>query len=94
MGRDECIETIEKASLPLPGKSACFFCPSTRKSEIMQLKEQYPDLMDRAIAIEQGADLRSIKGLGRGFAWADLIKQGDIFGFDSPIEMACDCYDG
>ncbi|MFT5760509.1 MAG: hypothetical protein ACI9LM_005296 [Alteromonadaceae bacterium] len=94
MGRDECIETIKKAGLDLPGKSACFFCPSSKKTEIMQLKDQYPHLMNRALAMEKNANLTTVKGLGRGFAWGDLVKQEDAFGYEMPLELDCDCYDG
>jgi len=94
MGRDECIKSIESAGLPLPGKSACFFCPSSKPNEIMELKEQYPHLLDRAIKMEENADLLTVKGLGRNFAWKDLAKQEDLFGFELPPELACGCYDG
>ncbi len=94
MGRDECIKIIKNAGLCVPGKSACFFCPSSKPTEIRQMKEQYPHLMDRAIAMEKGADLKVIKGLGRNFAWSDVIKQQDAFGYEVPPELACGCYDG
>ena len=96
MGRDECIATIEKAGLCQPGKSACFFCPSSKKTEIKQLKAVYPDLADRALAMEENAELTSVKGLGRGFAWKDLLSNQDLFtdGYFSTPEMTCGCYDG
>ncbi len=94
MGRDECIETIKAAGLQQPGKSACFFCPSSRVSEIHELKAQYPKLMDRALAMEANANLDIIKGLGRSYAWSEVLKQQDAFGYDSPIDLACGCYDG
>lgn len=31
-GRDECVAAINRAGLPQPGKSACFFCPSSKKT--------------------------------------------------------------
>ena len=99
--RDDCIEAIVKAGIPRPGKSACFFCPASRPSEIKALKYQYPDLSARSIAMEENADLHSIKGLGRSFSWATLSEQGDMFpkqyeeyfDFDPPISME-GCYDG
>jgi len=94
MGRDECVKSIDAAGLPQPMKSACFYCPSSRANEIHELQDQYPHLMDRAIAIERGADLRTVKGLGRRFAWSELIRQKDMLGFDLPPELACGCYDG
>lgn len=96
-GRDECIEAIERAGLKQPGKSACFFCPSSKKQEIFELRRVYPELAKRAVAMEQNAHLTSVKGLGRNFAWGDLYAvddaQGKLFG-ESNIEIDCGCYDG
>jgi hypothetical protein len=95
-GRQECIEAINRAGLPQPGKSACFFCPSTKPKEILQLKREYPALMIKALAMESNAELTSVKGLGRNFAWAEVVKydddQADMFGFVQ--ETPCGCYDG
>ena len=96
-GRAECVEAIEKAGIPLPGKSACFFCPSSKKAEIKVLRRMYPDLAARAVAMEKNAELTEVKGLGRSFAWGDLYeaedRQSDLFG-ESSIEIECGCYDG
>lgn len=95
-GRDECIEAIDRAGLPQPGKSSCFFCPSMKVNEILELKRKHPDLLQRALAMEANAELTSVKGLGRNFSWAEVVKyddqQMDMFGH-SP-EIACGCYDG
>ncbi|WP_062270205.1 hypothetical protein [Endozoicomonas arenosclerae] len=96
-GREECIEAIARAGLPQPGKSACFFCPASKKSEIFQLQADYPELALRAVAMEQNAaeNLQTVKGLGRRWAWADLLKQQDMFDYpESHLEQACGCYDG
>jgi len=72
--RPECLEAIQRAGLPLPRKSACFFCPASKKPEIISLKEDYPDLFQRALAIEAKAmpNLKSVKGLGRSFNWEEF----------------------
>lgn len=92
-GREECVEAIEREGLPLPGKSACFFCPSSKVNEIRWLKEKHPELMERAIAMERNAELTSIKGLGRNFRWEDVIATDDMFP-ENYIDLACGCYDG
>lgn len=71
--RNDCIRQIEAAGLPQPGKSSCFFCPSMKRQEILALKEHYPDLFQRAIALEENAMpyLKSVKGLGRGYSWKE-----------------------
>lgn len=96
-GRDECEEAVKRAGLRPVGKSACFYCPSSKKPEIFQLRRQYPDLAERAVAMERNAELTTVKGLGRNFAWGDLYaaddNQAKLFP-DSPIEIDCGCYDG
>jgi hypothetical protein len=89
--RDGCIEIIVRAGLKLPGKSACYFCPSSRPSEVLKMGDEYPDLLKKAVEMEKNANLTSVKGLGRNFSWGDLSKQTDIFGY-API-IACECID-
>ena len=69
--REECVRVIERAGLPKPGKSSCFFCPSMKKKEIQALWENHPDLFQRAIDLEHGAAAtsRTVKGLGRDWSW-------------------------
>ena len=90
--REKCVNEIEKAGLPVVGKSACYFCPSSKLNEIRQLNEQYPELALRAVEIEKNAKLTSVKGLGRRFAWSDVLAQDDMFnGFDRDWDLPCEC---
>ena len=59
--------------LPQPGKSSCFFCPSMRAEEIIDLREHYPDLFRRALAMEDNAraNLKTVQGLGRNYSWRE-----------------------
>jgi hypothetical protein len=76
-GREECVSAIREAGLPPPGKSACWFCPASRKQEIVELARQHPDLLQRALDIEDAArpNLTSVKGLGRRFSWRDFCGE-------------------
>ena len=71
--REACIRAIEAAGLPQPGKSSCFFCPSMRAEEIIDLREHYPDLFRRALALEDNAraNLKTVQGLGRNYSWRE-----------------------
>ena len=71
--REACIRAIEEAGLPQPGKSSCFFCPSMRAEEIIDLREHYPDLFRRALALEDNAraNLKTVQGLGRNYSWRE-----------------------
>jgi hypothetical protein len=89
--RQDCLDIIDKYGFTV-GKSACFFCPSSRPKEIIDLYENHPDLAERALAIEKQAELTSIKGLGRNYAWSDVILMHKsqmtlpFVGFDLPCE--------
>jgi hypothetical protein len=43
---------IARAGLPVPRKSACYFCPFHRPSEWQRLKADEPDLFAKAVALE------------------------------------------
>lgn len=96
-GREECVAAIDRAGLQQPGKSACFFCPSSTKKEIYELRRRYPYLAERSVAMEKNAELTAVKGLGRRFAWGDLYEADDRQAKllpESAIEIDCGCYDG
>ena len=61
-----CMQAIENAGLPQPGKSSCFFCPSMRAEEIIHLRDHHPDLFRRAIALEDNARPNLKNGPGPG----------------------------
>lgn len=93
MEREDCITTIKNTGLDQPGKSACFFCPSSKKVEILELRDKYPHLMSRAIEMERNAELTSIKGLGRRFSWEQFINGQCGEEPVGEIEKPCGCYD-
>lgn len=67
--RDQAIALIEDEGLPLPGKSACFFCPSQKPDELRVMVKASPQLGRRLIRMEATAVGRAkkISGLwGRG----------------------------
>jgi hypothetical protein len=110
MDRDDCKRLIEAVGLPQPGKSSCFFCPSARKPEIVELAIRHPDLAVRAMQIEANAKdgLTTVKGLGRRFSWteflAEKLKNGELIEpdvcdledayEDGSDDLPCGCFDG
>lgn len=51
--RAGCIEIIERAGLPVPVKSGCFFCPFNSGERWMWLHEEHPELYEKAVALEE-----------------------------------------
>ena len=86
MDREACVASIDRAGLPQPLKSACFFCPSTKPHELLDLVWRHPELAKRALAIENNArqNLRTIEGLWRKGtrtkpgSWLQFFKDHDL----------------
>lgn len=72
--REDCIRVIQAAGLPVPPKSACFFCPNSKRPEVAKLANVHPILARRASIIETSTTkATSVAGLGRDWRWTDLI---------------------
>lgn len=65
--RERCKQEIVSAGLPVPMKSACFFCPASKPSEIAWLVDAHPELADRIVEMERRAapNNTKIEGLWR-----------------------------
>jgi hypothetical protein len=93
--RARCVEEILSASLCLPGKSSCFFCPSMKKNEVLSLSEEEKR---RVKIIEANATkVSELKGLGRQYSWTDLINaaehQRPLFDDTDLYQTPCECVD-
>jgi hypothetical protein len=90
--REQCKTIIKKHGFINVSKSSCFYCPSSRPKEIIDLYEKHPNLIQRALDMEQNAELTHIKGLGRNYAWSEIIVMHKsqmtlpFTGFDLPCE--------
>jgi len=74
--RARCVAEILAAGLPVPLKSACFFCPASQPWELYWLAGAHPELFVRAIALEDRArngrhGLHIVKGL-----WGRDVEPG------------------
>ena len=88
---------IEEAGWPFRAVEISSFHRSLKPREIRALYHQYPELLERALAIEDNAqpNLRTVRGLGRDFAWRDFILADEaqltlpeIFSAD---DLPCSC---
>lgn len=53
--RPDCVAAIAEEGLPVPVKSACYFCPASQKWELWWLAGAHPDKFMEALGIEHGA---------------------------------------
>ena len=53
LDRTACVTVIERAGLPVPPKSSCFFCPFNSKRAWLQLLREQPELFERSVRLEQ-----------------------------------------
>lgn len=71
-------DIIQAEGLPVPVKSACFFCPANKPEEVVDLKNKHPELYARACGMERNyhtgkhakAGVATKIGLGiSGWSW-------------------------
>lgn len=66
--RADCETIIRDAGLPVPGKSACFFCPMKRPAAYAEMRRDRPELFGKAAALEELLNQRRAM-LGRDPVW-------------------------
>jgi hypothetical protein len=96
--RTDCQRVITAAGLPVPPKSACWFCPMKRPTEWHELRRTQPELFEHACALEDqlverrtrlGKDPAYLTGLGRPLRQA--IPEGvDLLPMFDEADGACD----
>lgn len=104
--REECVEAIVAAGLPLPEKSGCWHCPFMRVREIEALAQQQPEKFRRIVALEKAANAAhpSTDGVTRthwgdrpALEWAARAcaknTSGPLFQAVDP-DPPCVCFDG
>ena len=96
--RADCAREVAAAGLPVPGKSACYMCPASKRSEVLALRQDHPELFAKALEIEQRAHAtnRIKRGLGgEANLWADWVQHEDNSPWLDlePVHIPCGCID-
>jgi len=66
--RTDCEAIIRASGLPVPGKSACWFCPLRRPSSFALMRRDRPELFAKAVELEELLNHRRAM-LGRDPVW-------------------------
>ncbi len=80
--RKDCVKRIIEEGLPVPIKSACFFCPASKKWELWWLAGTHPDLFERSLVLEYNAltgKHSRFDEIEFGDTWENLIRNADRF---------------
>ncbi len=96
LNRNDCMQIIRSAGLPVPPKSSCYFCPFHSIVEWQRMKHEQPDLFEKAADLEQMLNQRRAK-LGKDPVWltrrAQPLKEaiGDqlMIAFERDDEADC-----
>lgn len=66
--RGDCESIIRRAGLPVPPKSSCYFCPFHSMATWYELKNEQPELFDKAVEMERRMNEKRAK-LGLYQVW-------------------------
>jgi hypothetical protein len=61
LSRADCMAVIARAGLPVPPKSACWFCPFRSREAWAEMRRDRPELFDRAVALESAKSARAVE---------------------------------
>lgn len=68
MSRQDCVNVIAAAGLPIPPKSSCVFCPYHRMSVWREMRDKEPEQFQRAVELERFINERRAH-LGKDQVW-------------------------
>lgn len=94
--RQDCINIIERAGLPVPPKSSCYFCPFHTHRAWQELLDNEPELFKRVVEMERHTNRkRAALGMGPVYMHRKLLpldealrlRQHDLI---EDIEDACE----
>jgi hypothetical protein len=75
MCRCRCELFVRDRGLPVPRKSACWFCPFSKRGDWMRLAEQMPDQFARAAGLEENQK-GGEKDKGKMYAFNSVQREG------------------
>lgn len=94
---DDCKAAYARHGIPEPAKSACFYCPSSTKHEVIALSKEHPELFAKAVEMERNAapNLKTVKGLGRHWKWEELVQisEQQLCLLPEAPQTSCTCFD-
>ncbi len=66
--RVQCMAIIEKAGLPVPPKSSCYFCPFHRVAVWQEMRQSQPELFQKACDLEEYINKKRAQ-IGKDQVW-------------------------
>jgi hypothetical protein len=95
--RADCEGIIRDAGLPLPPRSACYFCPFHTAEEWRRMSRNEPELFERACQLEEKLHARGV-ALGRGEFFLtrfgvplrELFHGNELALFEDERDLPCD----
>ena len=96
INREECINLIKKARLPIPVKSGCYFCPYNNMNRWAEIYQKHPDLYKYSMKIEEkGKHFETQRLAPKGYTLRELKKMMNqkkklpMIQVDSPCGSEC-----
>ena len=90
VSRADCLERLQLEGLDVI-KSGCFHCPYAGSNFYRSLRENHPDLFEKAILLEANAERRTLERTGRklrsGLVWGKKLRLLDDYHVD---DATCD----
>lgn len=83
LGRQECIDIIKMAGLPVPPWSACYFCPLQNDARWREIASRHPEEFSKAVDLDKGLRERAERD-GKAPIWLHWSRRpvGTVYSTD------------
>lgn len=92
LNRSQCEQIILEAGLPIPPKSACWFCPYTHRSVWRHRKQNEPQLFAKAVRLEKTINEKR-NAIERDMVFLHPAKNGQMKPLDEAVDNQLPLFD-
>jgi hypothetical protein len=79
MRRADCLAWMRERGHPIPGRSACYFCPYRSNREWRDLRDNAPELFQRALGLDAAIRQNRARGIrGEQYLHDSLVPLADV----------------
>lgn len=90
----DCAGALERLGIPVPPKSACYYCPFQKMTRWRELQRQSPELFAKAIALEEHAREKNSRITLTGRAPLRTYLEGEQLAWEELLDDEAGCQTG
>lgn len=91
---NDCAGALQQLGIPIPPKSACYYCPFQKMSRWRELQRKHPELYQKAIDLEDHAREKNPRVTLTGRAPLKIYLAGEQLAWEELLDAEAGCQTG